>query len=168
MSNRSDKRPKDRFFDKDNNKTEKTIYKANAKNVNRKPPSKKERVNFVMKELCEFLPSSCADFISTQLRCIQKTKKGVRWGEADKATALALFHASPKAYRLLQGIFLLPSVSTLGRCMRQASVFPGFNDKILQALKLRNSPFHGVCLSFWTSCCTFSQTTRQIRYCKFA
>ena len=93
----------------------------------------------MVSELKHFLPPACAEFIATQLSCVQRKKKGVRWGENDKATALSLFHSSPKAYRLLKGIFVLPSVSTLRRCMRQVSVYPGFNENILQALKLQVS-----------------------------
>ena len=87
--------------------------------------SMKQRIDFVVSELKHFLPPACAEFIATQLSCVQRKKKGVRWGENDKATALSLFHSSPKAYRLLKGICVLPSVSTLRRCMKQVSVYPG-------------------------------------------
>ena len=63
--------------------------------------------------------------------------KGVRWSEKDKAFALSIFHASPKAYRLLKKQFLLPSIKTLQRTVQNANITPGFNNNILQALSLK-------------------------------
>lgn len=112
---------------------------SKAKKKSGKPPSRKDRLSFLRKEIYYFLPPSCADFIVSQLQCIKKKKTGRRWGESDKATALTLFHSSPKAYRILKSIFVLPSVSTLRRSMRQVSIYPGFNAHILDALKLQVS-----------------------------
>ena len=55
-----------------------------------------------------------------------------------------LLHASPKTYRLLQRVFDLPSVKTLRVAMRRVSVYPGFNQHILDALqkKLATTPEH--------------------------
>ena len=58
---------------------------------------------------------------------------GMRWSMADKATALSLYHASPKSYRLLRKLFLLPAKSTLSRVLRSIDIYPGFNSQLLKA-----------------------------------
>ena len=66
-----------------------------------------------------------------------QTKPKKEWDGAnrDKSIALSLFHASPKAYRLISRFFHLPSISTLQRTMQRIQVYPGFNDDILTALR---------------------------------
>lgn len=90
-------------------------------------------------ELSHFMSAPALDFVCSQLRLFGRKKKGTRFTHNDKALALAIFHTSPKAYRLLKQIFILPSVSTLRKIMRNVQVYPGFNDHILQALKVKVS-----------------------------
>ena len=54
-----------------------------------------------------------------------------------KSLALSLYYKGPRAYKFLSGVFSLPSKSSLQLWMQGLSVQPGFNDSVLQALKLR-------------------------------
>ena len=63
--------------------------------------------------------------------------KGNRWSVRDKSFALSLLHASPKAYRILQKLFYLPSVDTLRNTMKKIDIYPGFPKKILSAFKCK-------------------------------
>lgn len=89
----------------------------------------------LVKELAKYLPKSTLQMVTTQIRIGNKKSKGKRWTLSEKAMALSLLHASPKAYRTVRKIISLPSVSTLRRVMQKVGIYPGFNDNILQALK---------------------------------
>ena len=52
----------------------------------------------------------------------------------DKSLALSLLHFSPITYKLLQRLFKLPSVRTLSKAMQGISIYPGFDENIIQAL----------------------------------
>jgi hypothetical protein len=94
------------------------IYRRNKalkKQAKAKTMSRRERKEFVIKELYDLLPESCARFVETQLRVADKSKHGRRWTDSDKVFALSLFHCSRKAYAMLKKIFTLPSVSICKR-----------------------------------------------------
>ena len=95
-------------------------------------------------KLSDFFSGATLQFLSTQLHLVLQKRQGRRWRPSDKAFALSLFHASPKAYRILKQLFLLPSVSTLRRTMRKIGIYPGFNRPILKALetKISSMPAH--------------------------
>lgn len=93
----------------------------------------------VLSYLKDLLPERSINFITTQIREVEKKARGRRWKEHDLQIALSLFHSSPKAYRLLKKVFLLPSVATLRRIMRKISVYPGINHKVINALKAKVS-----------------------------
>ena len=115
--------------------TRSKLYRKNTHlKGKRRDISPKDRKAIMLEELAKNLPQRTFDFIAKQLAMFHKKKLGRRWSESDKTLALSLFHASRKAYRLLQKLFVLPSVSTLRKTMRDISVYPGFNDNILQAL----------------------------------
>lgn len=101
----------------------------------RQKVSVSKRKERLIEEMHSFLPAATAKFVETQLLLVDKKKKGRRWTEQDKTTALSLYHASRKAYRLLKKIFVLPSVSTLRKAVRAVNIYPGFNESILNALK---------------------------------
>ena len=90
-------------------------------------------------ELKDVLPPSTMSFVATQIRVAGKSRNTVRWTPAEKSLALSLLHSSPKAYRLLQKLLKLPSVSTLRRAMQNVKIYPGFNKNILQALEKKVS-----------------------------
>ena len=84
---------------------------------------------------CKYLNKDADFFLTRQLEnSLQKRNK---WTARDKSFALTLYHTSPKAYRLLQKIFCLPSLETLRRVMRNIEIYPGFSTKLLGAFKLK-------------------------------
>ena len=96
------------------------------------------------RRLSEFFSGATLEFLRTQLRLINRKRHGFRWKDDDKAFALSLYHASPKACRILKQLFLLPSVNTLRKIMQKIRVYPGFNRVILKALqtKILSMPPH--------------------------
>ena len=87
--------------------------------------------------LSEFLSGFQLEFVMSQLKCATKSAKGFRWTVKDKSFALSIYHSGPKTYRLLKKVFSLPSIATLKRVMRRVKVYPGFNDAILEALRMK-------------------------------
>ena len=90
-------------------------------------------------KLSEFFSGATLQFLCNQLRLVDQKQQGRRWKDSDKEFALSLYHASPKAYRILKQLFLLPSISTLRRIMRKIKIYPGFNKTILKALETKVS-----------------------------
>ena len=90
-------------------------------------------------ELRDLLPLPTWRFVATQIRVGTQKAKGARWTSSEKAVALALFHSSPKAYRMMRKLLCLPSVTALRRAMQKICIFPGFNANILAALRTKVS-----------------------------
>ncbi|KAK7465210.1 hypothetical protein BaRGS_00037614, partial [Batillaria attramentaria] len=120
-----------------------------SKQEKAKTATNQPKKDAVIDSLAHFLPQECVTFISSQLREIEKKKRGRIWTETDKTTALSLFHTSPKAYRILGKIFILPSVSLLRKTMQKVAVHAGFSEKILKGLAVKinamSSPHAGLC-----------------------
>lgn len=72
-----------------------------------------------------------------QIRQSKKHPKGHRFTLDEKILALSLYKPSPKAYRLLSQICVLPKKSTLNKLMAKAFLLPGPNDVIFRHLKQR-------------------------------
>ena len=66
-----------------------------------------------------------------------RKKQGYRWSASDKALAISLYTSSPKCYRLMRKMIKLPSPSTLKRSLQDLNIYPGFNDDVINALKLK-------------------------------
>jgi hypothetical protein len=64
-------------------------------------------------------------------------RQGFRWTADEKRFALQMYYASPKCYRLLRKVFALPSLATLKRLLQNLGMQPGFNQGILDALKVK-------------------------------
>ena len=91
--------------------------------------------------LNQFLPTVLVALILTQVKVAGKKGAEIRWPSADKMLALSVLYHSRKAYKLLQGMFKLPSISTLKRTLRRTNVYPGFNENLLNALKTKVQNF---------------------------
>ena len=52
-----------------------------------------------------------------------------------KSILLSIFHASPKTYRILSKLFILPTPETFVKSLRKLNVYPGVSPKIIAALK---------------------------------
>ena len=59
------------------------------------------------------LPEHLAKFVKHQLDLHTRKEKGRRYSPQMKSTAVSLYHASGKAYRILAKLFILPSKSSL-------------------------------------------------------
>lgn len=83
------------------------------------------------------LSKAAKTFFDMQIREACKRSKGHRFSLDEKILALSLYKVSPKAYRLLGQICLLPKKSTLNKVMRNLCLLPGPNDIIFKHLKKR-------------------------------
>ncbi|KAF9806447.1 hypothetical protein SFRURICE_001242, partial [Spodoptera frugiperda] len=78
-----------------------------------------------------------SDKCKSGLRQSKKHPKGHRFTLDEKILALSLYKPSPKAYRLLSQICVLPRKSTLNKLMRNIFLLPGPNEMIFEHLKKR-------------------------------
>lgn len=70
-----------------------------------------------------------------QFREHKKKEKGRRFTTEEKIIALSILKQSPKAYRFLRKIFILPAPLTLTRLLQKANLKPGINETIFRQLK---------------------------------
>ena len=82
----------------------------------------------------QFISGDLLKFVTTQLKLANRSPYGRRWTDHDKSVALSIYHASPKAYRLLTKLFILPSVETLKTVVRKLNVYTGIGKSVLQAI----------------------------------
>lgn len=71
-----------------------------------------------------------------QFREWKKETKGRRFTLQEKILALSIFKQSPKGYRFLRKIFILPSPSTFTKLINMANIEPGINNNIMNQLKM--------------------------------
>ena len=90
-------------------------------------------------DIGNFLSGNALKFVAAQIRLSGTRRLGYRWTKEEKSFALQMYHASPKCYRLLRKVFALPSLTTLRRLLRDLNMQPGFNQGVLDALKLKVS-----------------------------
>lgn len=72
-----------------------------------------------------------------QFRETKKKNKGRRFSMKEKIVALTILKHSPKAYRFLRKIFILPSSQTLVKLIHKCSLTAGINENIFSQLKLK-------------------------------
>lgn len=65
---------------------------------------------------------------------------GRRWTMDEKLRALSIFKRSPKAYRYLCMLFVLPSVRTLQRVLQLLPMTPGINRRVIKHVSQRLKP----------------------------
>lgn len=86
------------------------------------------------------------------LKLARKKKKGRRFSLDEKILALSIYKPSPKAYRLLSRICVLPSRRTLQDLLHKVNLKCGINDIIFDNLKTRVSKmpdnYKYCCLAF--------------------
>lgn len=66
-----------------------------------------------------------------------RNPKGRRFSWDEKILALSLYKPSPKAYKILSKICVLPKRTTLNKLMKKIFLLPGYNDIIFDNLKKR-------------------------------
>lgn len=114
------------------------VYRLQKK-VNRLSTSEKANRRRCVRMLSKYVSGPAFSFIASQIRLSGRAARGRRWDSDEKATALSLFHASPKCYRLLSRIFTLPTKQTLRSSIQKVEVYPGFPPKLLHAFKMKIS-----------------------------
>lgn len=73
--------------------------------------------------------------IQLQFREIKKKEKGRRFTLQEKILALSILKQSPKAYRFLRKIFILPAPQTLVKLIQMSNLQPGINKNIFAQLQ---------------------------------
>lgn len=64
-----------------------------------------------------------------------------RWEESEILSALHIRYCSKSAYKILKGILPLPSFSTLKRWVAKIECKPGYQETVLQLLKMKSTNF---------------------------
>lgn len=70
-----------------------------------------------------------------QIKQYAKKIKGRRFTNEEKMIALSILKQSPKCYKFLQRIFILPSKNTLNKMISKLNVLPGINKQIFDTIK---------------------------------
>ncbi|KAJ8735757.1 hypothetical protein PYW07_007377 [Mythimna separata] len=81
------------------------------------------------------LPSTSKILTLLQFREHKKGNKGRRFTLKEKIIALSFLKQSPKGYRFLRKIFILPSRQTLLKLLNMADINPGINKNMIQQIK---------------------------------
>ena len=87
----------------------------------------------------QYLKGSALSFFELQISQAKKRSKGRRYEIQDKVFAISLYYQSPKAYRFLQRIFILPCKRTISRWLEEVEFKPGFSHDIFESLRKRVS-----------------------------
>nr|XP_049704773.1 uncharacterized protein LOC126056285 [Helicoverpa armigera] len=111
--------------------------KAKARLVQRLKISRKLTRSQAYKMVTKNLSPAAKTFFYMQIRQSTKHPKGRRFTLDEKILALSLYKPSPKAYRLLSQICVLPKKSTLNKLMKNVFLLPGPNNVIFDHLKKR-------------------------------
>lgn len=70
-----------------------------------------------------------------QIKLCTKSKMGRRYTEDEKLIALSIMKQSPKAYKYLQKIFILPSKGTLNHLIQGLRIESGINPQIFSCVR---------------------------------
>ncbi|KAJ0169434.1 hypothetical protein K1T71_015021 [Dendrolimus kikuchii] len=74
-------------------------------------------------------------FFWLQIQQSTKCRSGRRYSDEEKLIALSIFKQSPKSYKFLQKIFVLPSKCTINRMIQNVCIETGINAQIFASLK---------------------------------
>lgn len=81
------------------------------------------------------LSSTAKILTMMQFREAKKKGKGRRFSIKEKLLALSIMKQSPKGYRFLRKIFILPAAQTLLKLINQADMKPGLNENIKKQIQ---------------------------------
>lgn len=102
--------------------------------------------------VCKNMPHTTKLFCQMQASQSGKKKKGRRFTLDEKILALSLYKPSPKAYRILSRICVLPSRRTLQDLLHKVNLKCGINEIVFDNLKTRVSKmpdsYKYCCLAF--------------------
>uniref|UniRef100_A0A2A4JPP6 THAP-type domain-containing protein n=1 Tax=Heliothis virescens TaxID=7102 RepID=A0A2A4JPP6_HELVI len=118
-------------------KTVRTLKKQKDSYATRLNKALKLSENKTFQKMLNKFTSLAATFTLMQFREIGKNKMGHRFTESEKIMALSLYKRSPRTYRWLQKVFVLPTATTLTRLISQANLNAGMNQNLFHQLKKR-------------------------------
>ncbi|CAH0406564.1 unnamed protein product [Chilo suppressalis] len=72
--------------------------------------------------------------LEMQINLCTKKKKGYRFSLQEKLIALSVLKQSPKGYRFLRRIFILPSKSTLNKMVMKLNIQTGISSQVFESL----------------------------------
>ncbi|KOB65014.1 hypothetical protein OBRU01_23343 [Operophtera brumata] len=78
-----------------------------------------------------------------QFREMKKKEIGRRFSVEEKIIALSIMKQSPKCYRFLRKIFILPAAQTLTKLLNKANIKPGINKKLFCAAEKSHRKYEG-------------------------
>lgn len=132
----SDLTPRAKFFYRTAKSLLATARKMEDQNLsNRVVLDEAAKVPYLEDFLKEKVNNVTAKFVQSQLQQQKKSRKGRRFTLDDKILALSLLKQSPRAYKVLQRIFALPSRKTLVSLLNQMPFNTGLNPQITESLK---------------------------------
>lgn len=70
-----------------------------------------------------------------QIKQCTKSARGRRFSHEEKLIALSIIKQSPKCYKFLQRIFILPSKHTLNKMISGLKIEAGINPQVFNAVK---------------------------------
>jgi len=97
--------------------------------------AKKFADTYLHKKLSNKLTAAASLFTKLQLRERKKKNKGQRFTLDEKMLSLSLYKRSPKCYRLLFQLFVLPSKRTLNNILSCVTIGPGICPLMMDVLK---------------------------------
>ncbi|CAH2098446.1 unnamed protein product [Euphydryas editha] len=92
-----------------------------------------KEVNF--EKLTKNMNPLAKKFLWMQVKLCMKPKKGRRFTMNEKLIGLAIYKQSPKSYRFLQKMFILPSETTLKAMISHLNIGAGINSQIFELIK---------------------------------
>lgn len=104
--------------------------------------------NTAFMQVTENMTASAKIFTGLQMLQSGKKARGRRFTEDEKILSLSIYKQSPKAYRFLYKIFVLPAPRTLLKVLNRVPISTGINDQLFSHLKQmvrRIPPHHRYC-----------------------
>ncbi|XP_063538135.1 uncharacterized protein LOC134747440 [Cydia strobilella] len=86
-------------------------------------------------QLVSEMNSVAKKFLWMQIKLCTKKKQGRRFSLEEKVIALSIMKQSPKCYRFLQRIFILPSKTTLNNLLTNVNIEAGINPQVFNVIK---------------------------------
>lgn len=86
-------------------------------------------------KLTQRLNPCAKKFLKMQVGLCTKKKNARRYTTEEKIIALSIMKQSPKCYKFLSKIFILPSKSTLNALIAQLIIEPGVNPQVFNLIK---------------------------------
>ncbi|KAG8222590.1 hypothetical protein J437_LFUL002582 [Ladona fulva] len=84
--------------------------------------------------LKSMMSETAAEFLASQMRCSKRKAKGRRWTHKEKVIALSIYKQSPKCYRFLRSMVVLPCSRTLKTILSSLPFTTGIDNQALSII----------------------------------